>query len=78
MKRKKSMKNKRITNEELLESINRSFSNLEQKLESKIEIVDQNIQATRREVMNIGDKYVSYSKFDELASRVTKLEKNKK
>ena len=67
--------------ESLATSTAKGFSSVEEKirnLDKKVETLDQNIQATRREVLSISDKFVIYTKFDELASRVTKLEKSKK
>lgn len=62
------------TIEEKIDTLDKKFQILDQ----KVETIDQNVKATRRDMLNIGDTFVSYRKFDELASRVTKLEKSKK
>lgn len=48
------------------------------KVEIRIGEMDLNIQSTRRDVLNMGDKFVSYHMFDQLASRVYVLEKKQK
>ena len=78
--KKKVEKNKDITNLELLESINRSISKMEDRMstmENKLGSLDQSVQVVRRDILNIGDKFVSHHVFDQLALRVTKLEKKK-
>jgi ElaB/YqjD/DUF883 family membrane-anchored ribosome-binding protein len=63
------------------ESIEDRFNNIDSRFEvteDKLDDLDKNIQATRREALNMGDKFVSYNTFDKLALRVAKLEKNKK
>lgn len=44
-------------------------------VKEKVEKLDNNIQSTRRDMLNMGDKFVSYHTFDELANRVNILEK---
>jgi predicted nucleic acid-binding Zn-ribbon protein len=92
--KKKVVKTKDITNLEILESVNRSFSSLENRfdkvesrldkvesqlgaVEKDIEILNQSMQATRRDVLNIGDKFITQHTFNDLALRVVKLEKKK-
>jgi len=47
-------------------------------LRGEIKEVKENLRITRNDVLNIGDKFVSYHTFDQLASRVSTLEKKAK
>jgi len=65
-------KEKNITNVKLLESINRSFSKIEEKMATKDDIKD-----IRKDILNLGDRFVSYHTFDVLTGRVKVLEEKK-
>lgn len=61
----------------------KEFNNIDKRFDevkSEINEVKENLRITRNDVLNIGDKFVSYHTFDQLASRVSNLEKkaNKK
>ncbi|MFA5933920.1 MAG: hypothetical protein WC795_01700 [Candidatus Paceibacterota bacterium] len=45
------------------------------KVESRLTDVEESVRATRRDVLNIGDRVVSQHSFDQLATRVYNLEK---
>lgn len=63
---------------ELVESLAISTAKSFESLEYKSENISHNLQSTRRDMLSMGDKFVSYNTFDKLALRVAKLEKNKK
>lgn len=46
-------------------------------LEEEVKDLSQNVKSTRRDMLNMGDKFVTHRMFDELASRVYLLEKKK-
>lgn len=80
--------NKEITLHDVFDSVNRSFDKIEVrfigiedrfgKIEEKLEDLNTSVKAMRGDILNINDRFVTLHKFDELASRVTKLEKGKK
>lgn len=57
------------------EKMDQKFEARFEKIENRLEELDTNIKATRMDVLNMGDKFVSYYMFDELSKRVTNLEK---
>ena len=62
---------------ELKSEINEVKSEINE-VKSEINEVKENLRITRNDVLNIGDKFVSYHTFDQLASRVNTLEKKAK
>lgn len=89
---KKVVKNKEITIDHLVIMVAKGFDDIKNELKGEInglkidlsevkkEVneVKENLRITRNDILNIGDKFVSYHTFDQLASRVTNLEKNLK
>ena len=89
---KKITKNKKITIDDLAIMVAKGFDDVKSEIKSEInevkkEInevkkdvndVKENLRITRNDVLNIGDKFVSYHTFDQLASRVNTLEKKAK
>ena len=47
-------------------------------LSAKVDTLDQNIKATRRDVLEIGDRFVPRNEFDRLLIRFNNLEKKLK
>lgn len=87
---KKVTKNKIITIDDLAIMVAKGFDGVRSEInELKVDVkgvkvgiseVKENLRITRNDVLNIGDKFVSHHTFDQLASRVSNLEKkaNKK
>ncbi len=89
---KKVVKNKKITIDDLaimvakgFEGIRGELSEVKNNLKSDISDVKnelnevkENLRITRNDVLNIGDKFVSYHTFDQLVNRVSNLEKKTK
>jgi hypothetical protein len=78
---KKLVKNKKVTIDDLAIMVAKGFVNVEErfnKVEKDIKEVKENLRITRNDVLNIGDKFVSYHTFDQLVSRVNTLEKKAK
>jgi hypothetical protein len=86
---KKVTKNNEITIDDLAIMVAKGFEDVKSELKSEIsgvknelkkEIseVKENVRITRNDVLNIGDKFVSYHTFDQLANRVSNLEKKQK
>ena len=74
-------KDKKITNLELLESINRSFS----KVEKKIDTVDIKVEGLKNQLEGVNNRIddfvttrVEYEDHDKLKARVSLIEKNLK
>ena len=73
-------KNKRITINHLAIMVASGFESMDtqfDKIEKDISDLKSDIKTTREDILNMNDKFVPLPKFDELASRVTKLEKGK-
>jgi peptidoglycan hydrolase CwlO-like protein len=67
--------------DERFDKVDERFDKIDERLniaEKDINEVKENIRTTRNDVLNIGDKFVSYHTFDRLASRVEVLEKKTK
>jgi len=62
-----------MTVDKLAIMMNNSFERLEEKMATKDDIKD-----IRHDILNLGDRFVSYHMFDKLASRVHVLEKKQK
>ena len=71
-------KDKKITNIELLESINRSFSNIEKKMATKDDIKDMatktDVERLEKRIDDFAETKVSKVTFKELENRVQKIE----
>ena len=70
-------KEKEITNTELLESINRSFSKVEEKIDTRVEELKSQITGVNNRIDDISLNRVRYEDFNKLKIRVEKLEKAK-
>lgn len=67
--------------DERFDKVDERFEKVEKDIkEMKYDLneVKENLQATRNDVLNMHDKFVSSHTFDQLASRVTTLEKKAK
>jgi len=71
-------KDKKITNIELLESINRSFSNIEKKMATKDDIKDMatktDVERLEKRIDDFAETKVSKITYKELENRVQKIE----
>ncbi len=67
-------KEKRITNTELLESINRSFSKVEEKIDTKVEELKGQIQGVDKRIDDYAETKVSKITHKELEHRVNFIE----
>ena len=71
-------KDKKITNIELLESINRSFSNIEKKMATKDDIKDMatktDVERLEKRIDDFAETKVSKISYKELENRVQKIE----
>ncbi len=66
------------------ESVNQRFDQIDtrfakidlrfEKIENKMDVLDENLKATRREILDIGDRFVPRFEFDNLLIRFNKLE----
>ena len=86
---KKIIKNKKITIDDLAIMVAKGFEDVKGELKgdingvkndlksvkSDINEVKENLRITRNDILNLGEKFVSYHTFDQLASRVNTLEK---
>ncbi|HEV7423759.1 MAG TPA: hypothetical protein VGO21_01060 [Candidatus Paceibacterota bacterium] len=79
---KKTTKNKKVTINGLAIMVAEGFNNIEKRLGDKIEGVEkkgeENAKDIRKDILNLGDRFVSYHAFDSLARRVKVLESKKK
>lgn len=60
-----------------LDAVDKRLDNLDKRLngvEQKLDNLDENIQTTRRDVLDIGDRFVPRFEFDNLLIRFNKLE----
>lgn len=71
---KKGGKEKKITNTELLKSINRSFSKVEEKIDTKVEELKSQIAGVNNRIDDISLNRVKYEDFNKLKIRVEKFE----
>ena len=72
-------KEKKITNTELLKSINRSFSKVEEKIDTidiKVEELKSQIEGVDKRIDDFAENKVSKINFKELDHRVSFIEKN--
>ncbi|MDP1760229.1 MAG: hypothetical protein Q8L01_02140 [Candidatus Woesebacteria bacterium] len=67
-------KEERITNTELLESINRSFSKVEEKIDTKVEELKSQIEGVDKRIDDFAENKVSKTIFKELNHRVSFIE----
>ncbi len=67
-------KQKIITNTELLESINRSFSKVEEKIDTKVEELKNQISGVNNRIDDISLNRVKYEDHNSLVKRVQKIE----
>ena len=67
-------KEKRITNTELLESINRSFSKVEEKIDTKVEEIKGQIQGVNKRIDDFVVTRVKYDDHNKLKARVGFIE----
>ena len=72
----KIQKNKKMTIEILAGMVAKGFETMATKID--ITEVKEDIKDVRRDILNLGDKFVSYHTFDSLAHRVKILEDKKK
>ncbi|OGI60020.1 hypothetical protein A2641_02485 [Candidatus Nomurabacteria bacterium RIFCSPHIGHO2_01_FULL_37_25] len=79
---KKEVKNKKITNIELLESINRSFSKVEAKIDTKVEELKIEIEGVKNQLVGTNKRIddfvvtrVKYEDHNKLKDRVDFIEK---
>lgn len=63
-------KEKKITNVELLESINRSFSKVEEKIDTKVEELKGQIEGVNKRIDDMSITRVKYEEHNKLKSRV--------
>ncbi len=67
--------------EERFNKVEERFNKVEDdinEVKKDVNEVKENLRITRNDVLNIGDKFVSYHTFDQLVSRVNTLEKKVK
>lgn len=78
MNKKKENKGSKITIDKLAIMMNNNFDRLEAKMDTKFEEAKEDIKDIRKDILNLGDRFVTYHLFDQLASRVNSLEKKQK
>lgn len=64
--------------DEVSEKLNKEIGGVKSELnevKNRLDKIEVDVRATRRDMLNMGDKFVSYSKFDDLSLRVSTLEK---
>lgn len=81
-------KNKKVTTDDLAIMVAKGFDNMEKdmgglqkdvrELKKDMGEVKENVKDTHKDILNLGDRFVSYHTFDSLANRVKVLEENKK
>ena len=72
MNNKKNTKGDKITVDKLATMMKNSFESLETKMATK-----EDIKGVREDILNLGDRFVSYHAFDALSNRVKVLEEKK-
>lgn len=71
---KKKVGTKKVTTDDLAAMVAEGFS----RVDIEIGEVKESIKDVRADILNLGDRFVSYHTFDQLTSRVTILEKKQK
>ena len=74
-------KNKKITINDLAIMVAEGFERVDKKFEGvdkRFDKIDENVKDIRKDILNLGDRFVSYHAFDTLANRVKVLEEKKK
>ncbi len=81
-------KTKKVTIDDLAIMMAKSFERVDKRfdevdkrfneVDKRFEKVDENIRNIRGDILNLGDRFVSYHTFDSLANRVKILEEKKK
>ena len=74
MNNKKNNKDSKVTIDKLAIMMNDSF----ERLEIEVGEVKEGNKDIRKDILNLGDRFVSYHTFDQLASRVNALEQKQK
>lgn len=59
-------------------SVSERLNSIETDLSNQIETLDENIKSTRRDVLDIGDRFVPRYEFDNLLIRFNRLEEKLK
>lgn len=80
---KELKKNKKITTEDLAIMVAKVFENMATKTDIKelkkdISELKESNKDIRKDILNLGDRFVSYHTFDALANRVKVLEEKKR
>ena len=70
---KKEVKTKKMTIDKLAIMVANGFESIESRMATKDDIKD-----LKKDILNLGDRFVSYHTFDALANRVKVLEDKKK
>ncbi|OGI94315.1 hypothetical protein A3A03_00320 [Candidatus Nomurabacteria bacterium RIFCSPLOWO2_01_FULL_40_18] len=70
---KKEVKTKKMTIDKLAIMVANGFESIESRMATKDDIKD-----LKKDILNLGDRFVSYHSFDALAGRVKVLEDKKK
>lgn len=65
------------TVDSLAVSVAKGFDRIDKKFDSLEKKIDEKTKDVRRDILNLGDRFVSYYVFDELAKRVKVLEEKK-
>jgi len=78
-------RNKKITIDGLaimvaegFDRVDKKFEGIHKKIDKDIGEVKENIKDVRKDIFNLGDRFVSYHTFDSLAKRTKILEEKKK
>jgi len=67
-------KTKKVTTDDLAIMVAEGFDRLEKKIDKEVGEVKKSNKDIRKDILNLGDRFVSYHTFDALASRVKVLE----
>ena len=74
MNNKKNNKDSKVTIDKLAIMMNDCF----ERLEKEVGEVKEGNKDIRKDILNLGDRFVSYHTFDQLASRVNAFEQKQK
>lgn len=78
---KKLKKTKKVSTDDLAVMVAKGFLGVEKrfdKVEKDISGVKDSVKDIHKDILNLGDRFVSYHTFDALANRVKVLEEKKK
>ena len=75
---KQGKKTKKVTIDGLAIMVAEGFERIDKRLDKDFAEVKEDVKDVRRDILNLGDKFVSYHTFDLLAHRVKVLEQKKK